>query len=67
MRPLAPFELRAMHERRVARHLAKHAKEFERIEWQITGLKFIVATAVFGLGYGGYKVLEWCEKRERKD
>lgn len=52
-----------MHERRVARHLARHADDFTRIEWQITGLKLIVATAIFGLGYCGYKVLEWYENK----
>lgn len=67
MRPLNPSELRAMHEGRVAHHLVKHAKEFEHLEWQITGLKFIVGTAVLSLGYGGYRVLEWWEKRGKRD
>ena len=60
MHPLSDQERRAIHERCVARHLARHADDFTCTEWQITGLKFIVATAVFGLGY---KVLEWYENK----
>lgn len=64
MKPMTPSSLARLHA--TPKYKAHIAREMQRIELQITGLKTIVAVAVFGIGYVGYKLGQWSMEDEKE-
>ena len=61
MKPLSKGRIAAMHA--TPKYKAHLAKELQRAELQVTGMKFIVAGILFGVGYTGY----WLGKESEKE
>lgn len=64
MKPMTPSRLARLHA--TPKYKAHLAREMQRIELQITGLKTIVAVAVFGISYVGYKLGQWNMEDEKE-